>query len=146
MSRGMGKKHLPNYAERRRMEDIILANSEEREDGTRRWLNGFDFETVAKSVDQNFHAHHAKYVAKQLGFRFTAPVVAVEDPLEGRVAELERAMGERMGRATLLLAKIDSANKATVDIDMRLQETERRIARLEALFTDAELLKTEEGQ
>lgn len=85
---------VANYQQRRKIEELMLTNSEETADRQHRvWHPGWNFKRAAQEVEQRFDAGHAHRIAQSLNLRFLptqVPATVVLEQLRDLVSRVER--------------------------------------------------------
>lgn len=85
---------VANYQQRRKIEELMLTNSEETADQSHRvWHPGWSFKRAAQEVSKIFDAGHAHRIAQSLNLRFLptqVPATAVLAQLAELVQRVER--------------------------------------------------------
>lgn len=142
---------VSTHRQRRAMEDLLEKHTARMADGTCVFGAGWNLEKIAQAVSPELGAHHARFVANEMGFRFSRPIPEAKgavDPeafadacrrieaAEEEIASLNERLGTRHARATALLEKISNISTVAKAENAALA---RRVKALEALFTDAEL-------
>lgn len=145
----MGKvRKVATFKERMDIAELLKANTQE-VDGNpnlRRWNEGWSFSRAAETVHKDLNDHHSRYVAREMGWDFEAPLQlatsTVYGQLKARVDDIEKNVLKLMEQDEQAAALGD---RALHDLAKRVTQVENDQAR-RVMYEASQRSSSEQGK